>query len=133
LHREVESCGNCHRRIDPYGLALENFNAIGQWRTHQDGEREHWGQNAPPIDAAGRLPGGAAFANLREFKQALMGQQKRFVRGLAEKLFVYATGRTVEPADHATIETLVQSAESGGYRLQPLLKALVRSEAFQTK
>ena len=132
-HREIESCGNCHRGIDPYGLALENFNAIGQWRDVQDGEQERWGRQAPAIEPAGKLPNGASFANVKEFKQALMAQRDRFVRGLSEKLFVYATGRLIEASDHAAIESIAQAAADSGYSLRSILRSIVHSQAFQTK
>jgi len=132
-HREIESCDNCHRRIDPYGLALENFNAIGQWRDVQDGEQERWGSQAPAIDPAGRLPNGTDFKNLREFKQALAHQGDRFVHGLAEKMFVYATGRMIEASDRAAIDLLAQTTASKGYTLRSLLKSIIGSQAFATK
>ena len=133
-HRERESCRNCHAGLDPYGLALENFNAIGQWRTRQDGEKpfEQW-SNPPPIEADGALPNGRQFGNFLEYKAALAAQSDRFLKGLAEKLFVYALGRTVEPTDAATIDQLVETTKSGGHSLRTLITAIVRTEAFQTK
>ncbi|MEX2214839.1 MAG: DUF1592 domain-containing protein [Phycisphaeraceae bacterium] len=132
-HAEIESCGNCHRRIDPYGLALENFNAIGQWRTVQDGEQERWGGRAPAIDPAGKLPNGTAYQNVNEFKRALMAQRDRFTRGLAEKLFIYATGRLIEPSDHAAIEAIAKAGAENNYSLRAMLKAIVHSQAFGVK
>jgi len=133
-HRERESCRNCHAGLDPYGLALENFNAIGQWRTRQDGEKpvEQW-FNPPPIEPDGALPNGRSFANFLEYKAALASQSDRFLKGLAEKMFVYALGRTVEPTDAATIDQLVETTKSGGHSLRTLVTAIVRTEAFQTK
>ena len=133
-HRERESCRNCHAGLDPYGLALENFNAIGQWRTRQDGEKpvEQW-SNPPPIEADGALPNGRQFGNFLEYKAALASQSDRFLKGLAEKMFVYALGRTVEPTDAATIDELVETTKSGGHSLRTLITAIVRTEAFQTK
>gem|GEM_PF-452358 len=133
-HRERESCRNCHAGLDPYGLALENFNAIGQWRTRQDGEKsiENW-FNPPPIEPDGSLPNGRSFANFLEYKAALASQSDRFLKGLAEKMFVYALGRTVEPTDAATIDQLVETTKSGGHSLRTLITAIVRTEAFRTK
>lgn len=133
-HRERESCRNCHAGLDPYGLALENFNAIGQWRTRQDGEQpiENW-FNPPPIEPDGALPNGRQFANFLEYKAALAAQSDRFLKGLAEKMFVFALGRTVEPTDAATIDQLVEATKSGGHSLRALVTAIVRTEAFQTK
>jgi hypothetical protein len=134
-HREQATCNNCHRRIDPYGLALENFNVIGQWREQLDGERplSQWGNNRPAIDVSGTLPSGREFADFLEFKQALREQHDRFTRALAEKLFTYALGRTVEPGDRATIDGVVSATESQPPTLRTMLKAIVASEAFRRK
>lgn len=133
-HREQTTCNNCHRRIDPYGLALENFNVIGEWRTKLDGEKplSHWGENRPPIDPSGTLPNGKAFADYREFRTLIVGQNERFTRGLAEKLFVYALGRVAEPGDRATIDSIV--ASSGRQpTLRTLIAGVVQSRTFQSK
>lgn len=133
-HRQIPSCAACHSGLDPYGLALENFNVIGQWRDQQDGEGQNmWRDDAPPIDASGELPNGKTFANLEEFKELMQAQSDRFARGLSEKLFIYALGRTVEPSDRKTIETLVRQLENNDYQLSSLIKGLVRSEPFLTK
>jgi hypothetical protein len=132
LHRRIASCAACHRKLDPYGLALENFNAIGQWRERQDGEQRNWGE-APRIDASGEFPNGRTFADLAEFKRALKEQEDRFLKGLAEKLFAYALGRSVEPADRPTIEALVAASKRNGATLPSLIEAVVASEAFRTK
>ena len=131
-HRTIESCANCHRTIDPYGLALENFNAIGQWRTKQDGERAWWPDEAV-IDASGMLPSGAEFRNLEEFKAELAKQSDRFLRGVSEKMFTYALGRTVEPADRATIDELVERMKAEGHTFRSLIKGIVTSEEFLSK
>jgi mono/diheme cytochrome c family protein len=133
LHRTVESCANCHNRIDPYGLALENFNAIGQWRDVQDGETQGWGPQPPRVDPSGSLPSGREFKTVHEFKQALADQSDRFLTGLAGKMFVYAVGRTVEPTDRATLEKLVQAMKADGHSLRSLIKGVVTTEAFRSK
>jgi hypothetical protein len=134
-HREQTTCNNCHRRIDPYGLALENFNAIGQWRDRLDGEKPlaHWGEDRPPIDASGTLPNGRAFATFVEFQAALAEQEDRFLRGLAEKLFVYALGRTIEPSDRATIDRLVAETKRDAGRLRRLVTGIVLTDQFGEK
>lgn len=134
-HREQTTCNNCHRRIDPYGLALENFNVIGRWRDRLDGEKplSHWGNNRPAIDSAGTLPNGREFTNFVEFKQAVTEQQERFVRALSEKLLIYAIGRTLEPADRATIDKIVSASQTPKPTLRALLRNIVVSEAFSTK
>jgi hypothetical protein len=134
-HREQTTCNNCHRRIDPYGLALENFNAIGQWRDRLDGEKPlaHWGEDRPPIDAGGTLPNGHEFRTFTEFQAALAEQEDRFLRGLAEKMFVYALGRTIEPADRATIDRLVDDTKRDGAQLRRLVTEIVLTEQFRQK
>lgn len=131
-HQQIEACASCHRSLDPYGLALENFNVIGVWRDHQDGE-EFRGGNSPPIDASGRLPNGTEFRTFQEFRQRLLEQDERFRRGLAEKMLVYSLGRPVEPSDDATLSRAVAAMTAGGDTLRSLIKSLVTSKAFVTK
>ncbi len=131
-HRTIESCAACHRRIDPYGLALENFNVVGKWRTKQDGERGWWPEEAV-IDASGTMPNGEAFANIDEFRDALMSQSDRFLRGLTEKMLTYALGRTVEPSDRGLVDDLVEKMKQENHSLESLIKGIATSEAFLTK
>ncbi len=133
-HQQIEACAGCHRTIDPYGLALENFNAVGLWRDFQDGEdNQLWHRNPPPIVTQGRLPNGTEFSTFAEFKAAVTAQGERFERGLAEKMLTYALGRMLEPTDDATIQELVGQMGDNGRTLSSLIRGIVRSEAFQTK
>lgn len=134
-HREASSCRNCHRRIDPYGLALENFNVIGQWRDKLDGEKpiEHWGRNRPDIECSGTLPNGTEYSTFAEFKAAMVAQADRFENALAEKLLVYALGRTLEPSDRSTVQALVKKMQSENHTLRSLTHGIVSTSAFQTK
>jgi Protein of unknown function (DUF1592)/Protein of unknown function (DUF1588)/Protein of unknown function (DUF1587)/Protein of unknown function (DUF1585)/Protein of unknown function (DUF1595)/Planctomycete cytochrome C len=131
-HRSIESCRNCHARLDPYGLGLENFNVVGLWRDQQDGEREWWPREAV-IDSSGVFPNGRSFATFVEYRAGLTEQSDRFLRGLAEKMFVYALGRTVESTDRGTIDELVAAVQAGDLTLRSLVKAIVQSEAFLKK
>ncbi len=131
-HQQIESCAACHRGIDAYGLALENFNVIGAWRDRQDGE-DFQGAKTPPIDASGRLPNGKSFSQLAEYKALLLEQRDRFSRAVVEKLFVYALGRPVEPSDRGTIDDLTRQMAGQGYTLRAAIKGLVRTPQFQTK
>jgi len=131
-HRTIESCRNCHARLDPYGLGLESFNVVGLWREKQDGEREWWPKEAV-IDASGVFPNGRSFANFAEYRTGLADQSDRFLHGLAEKLFAYALGRNVEPTDRGTIEGLVKAMKEDGMTLRSLVKAMVCSKAFLEK
>ncbi len=131
-HQKIEVCAACHRGIDPYGLALENFNVIGAWRSRQDGE-DFRGRDMPQIDASGKLPNGKTFENFAEFKRLLLDQPERFRRALSERMFTYALGRPVEPADRSTIDGMAQAMAAGNDTFRSLMKALVASEAFQSK
>lgn len=131
-HQKIEVCAACHKAIDPYGLALENFNVIGAWRTRQDGE-DFRGRDVPAIDASGKLPNGKAFESFTEFKALLLEQQDRFRRALSERMLTYALGRPVEPADRGTSENMSQTMAAGNDTFRSLIKALVASEAFQSK
>lgn len=131
-HQQIEACAACHRSIDPYGLALENFNVIGQWRDTQDGENFQ-GRNRPTIDVRGTLPNGEAFETFAQFKSLLVKQHGRFRQALAEKLLSYALGRPVEGLDRPTIDRMTQAATSSDDSLRSMIQALVTSEAFRTK
>lgn len=133
-HQEVEACAGCHRTIDPYGLALENFNAVGLWREFQDGEdRYFWRNNQKPIVAEGTLPNGNGYNDYESFKTLLVDQGDRLRRGLAEKFFVYALGRTIEPTDDATLSAIVEKMKTGDDSIADIIRAIANSEAFLTK
>ncbi|WP_233198897.1 MULTISPECIES: DUF1592 domain-containing protein [Pirellulaceae] len=131
-HQQIPSCATCHRTIDCYGMALENFNAIGAWRTHQDGE-DFRGRNTPPIDASGMLPNGQTFESFAEFKSLLLNQKDRFAHGLAEKMLTYALGRPIEPTDRVLIDQLAHQMQSNDYKITSLIHGVVASHAFHTK
>jgi mono/diheme cytochrome c family protein len=131
-HQKIESCAACHRSLDPYGLALENFNVIGHWRDVQDGENFR-GKNSPPIVASGTLPNGKDYENFSEFRQLLRAQEDRFRRGLAEKMFIYALGRPVQPADDVTLAAATTAMAENGDTFRALIKSLVRSKVFGQK
>ena len=131
-HQQIEACASCHRGIDTYGLALENFDATGAWRDRQNGE-DFRGSNTPPIVASGKLPNGRSFADFNEFKIALLEQEDRFRRGLAEKLFLYALGRPAIAADRQTINDVVSSTKENSDTLRSAIKALVTSRVFRTR
>jgi mono/diheme cytochrome c family protein len=131
-HRDEPNCASCHAKLDPYGLALENYDAIGAWRDRQNGEGIG-GKNAPVIDASGELKSGRAFSDLSGYKAALLAEKERFIRAFTEKLLTYALGRPVGYVDHATLEQITSSAAKSGDRIQDLIQAVVSSEPFQTK
>ena len=131
-HQQIESCAACHRGIDGYGLAMENFNVIGAWRDRQDGENFR-GDRTPPIDPSGTLPNGQRFETFDEFKVLLLEQKERFARGLSEKMLVYALGRPVEPSDRGLIDRLSAEMAANDYTLGSLIRGIVTSKAFLTK
>jgi len=133
-HREIPSCANCHSRLDPYGLALENFNVVSEWRDYQDGENQHWGESEDTrIDASGILPSGETFADLLEYKRQLRAMEERFLRGFSEKLFTYALGRIPEPVDRGLVDEMSHAIKENNGSLNAAIRTIVLSDSFQTK
>jgi hypothetical protein len=123
-HRAKPGCRQCHDVIDPIGLALENFDAIGRWR---DTDEE---ANAP-IDAKTVLPSGAAVDGPGELRDALFGGRDLFVRALTEKLMMYAVGRKLEYYDMPQVRAVVRAAAKQDYRLSAIVSGIVTSDAFR--
>lgn len=128
-HREVETCYECHRKIDPLGFALENYNPIGGWRDHYP----RGSQEGPEIDASGQMPNGQEFTGFDDFKSILMGRQDQFARCLTEKLLAYSMGRTLEFTDRPEVDGIIEKLDERGQGLQDLVLLIVESEAFRTK
>ena len=121
-HRSIATCAECHRKIDPLGFALENFDPIGAWRTQ-------YGKNLP-IDASGQLPSGEKFDDIRHLRTLLIERHESFTRSLAEKLMTYALGRELEIGDRPAIdEVLAELVENNG-GLRDLIRSMVTSEPF---
>jgi hypothetical protein len=123
-HRTNATCVSCHKMMDPIGFALENFDAIGQWRTH-DGRR--------PIDASGELVDGTKIDGPGNLRQALLRYSDQFVRTVAEKLLTYALGRGVEHYDMPVVRSIVREAAGNNYRFSSLIMGIVKSPPFQMK
>jgi hypothetical protein len=123
-HRANPLCASCHSRMDPLGFALENFDAIGRWRTI-DGK--------VPIDSKGQLPDGTTFSGAGELKALLRAKSPQFVRGFTEKMLTYALGRGVESYDKPAIEKIAQQVESNGDRFSVLVDGIVDSAPFQMR
>lgn len=132
-HRLSANCASCHSRVDPFGLALENYDAIGMWRDRQNGEGMRGDKSSPLLDVSGRLPDGREFKTVQEFKAALLAEKERFVKGFTEKLLCYALGRPIGYADHLAVEQIVTHAAQHEYRLQEVIQATVASTYFRTK
>jgi len=125
IHREKPLCASCHARMDPIGLALENYNALGRFRDTELGR---------PIDTAGQLITGEKFTNAVELAQILTTSRKKdFYRCATEKLLTYATGRGVEYYDAPTIEKIVEQMESDGGKARTLLYGIIESAPFQMR
>jgi Protein of unknown function (DUF1588)/Protein of unknown function (DUF1585) len=132
-HRSEAFCASCHAKIDPFGLALENYDAIGAWRDHENGAGYRGDKNDPPIDASGALPEGKAFRTLPEFKQALLSEKGKFIKGFTEKLLTYALSRPVGAADRELLDQILLEAGKEDPHLLALLQAIVANPAFQMK
>lgn len=125
IHSEQKLCASCHARMDPIGLALENYNAIGVWREDDKGH---------PIDTAGQLMTGEKFGNAAELGKILATARKEdFHRALSEKLMTYAVGRGIEYYDAPTIDKIVADAEKNGGTLRQILYGVVESAPFQKR
>jgi Protein of unknown function (DUF1592)/Protein of unknown function (DUF1588)/Protein of unknown function (DUF1585)/Protein of unknown function (DUF1595)/Protein of unknown function (DUF1587) len=123
-HRRDPACASCHARMDPIGFGLENFDAIGAWRTLDDGQ---------PIDSSGTLPGGESFSGPSELREVLKSRSESFVRCLAEKLLTYALGRGLRPADRCFVDEIVRKTRRDGDRFSSLVQAIVESPPFQNR
>jgi hypothetical protein len=126
-HRTSETCASCHRKIDPPGFALENFDAIGGWRVAYDDKGKL------KVDASGATPDGGEFRDIVGFKKLLAEHKDQFTRCLTEKLLTYATGRRLTIADRRHVDEITRQAREANYGLADLVSLVVRSEAFQSK
>lgn len=133
IHRTVESCNQCHRSLDPWGIALENFDALGRWRTELP---KNPGENAQtqPIDATVELPDGKQIAGADGLRTYLLQERKeQFARSLVMRLLTYALGRSLELTDQAAVDQVLEQFSKDDLRLKGLIHKVVASEPFQTK
>jgi hypothetical protein len=124
-HRRNAVCASCHSRMDPLGFALENFDAIGRWRTHTE--------SGETIDVSASLPDGTQFEGVAGLRQLLLNRSEQFVTGFTEKLFTYAVGRKVAYYDAPSIRKIVRDAGRSEYRFSALVLGMVNSVAFTTR
>jgi hypothetical protein len=123
LHRTKAECASCHQQMDPLGFALENYDAVGRWRTKDGGF---------PIDPSGELVGGRKFADIQELKRLLSsGSDRKFARCLVENLLTYALGRGLEARDYCTVEDIRKRLVAGEYRIREIIFGIVESRVFQ--
>jgi hypothetical protein len=137
-HTKDASCAGCHKKMDPYGLVLENYDAIGRWRdtypvftTAADGKTI----TTPglPVDASARLPDGTQLASVIDLKRHLVKHIDRFAGCLAEQFFIYAAGRAPDYAERQELQTAAADvlANDGGFR--DLILAVIDTESFRTR
>ena len=133
IHRTVESCNQCHRSLDPWGIALENFDALGRWRTEVPKNAADPAQS-PTIDSTVELPDGKQIAGADGLRVYLLQERKeQFSRSLGMRLLTYALGRSLELTDQAAVDQVLEQFSKDDLRLKGLIHKVVTSEPFQTK
>ena len=124
-HRTTATCNECHRKIDPIGLALENFDHLGRYRTRYN--------KKTPIDPSGNMPGGTEFSGPSGIRHYLMERPEQFTHCLTEKLMTYALGRQLAFTDRQDLDQLVKQVAAQGYGFRDLVHQVVQSSAFLSK
>lgn len=133
IHRGTESCASCHKNIDPWGVALENFDAVGLWRDEIRRKNGRKFENVP-VDAKDVLPGGIELDGVDSLRLHLVNERKtQFARSLVARLLTYAVGRRLELSDQPAIDELTEKFAANDYRLRQLVQSIVASELFHTK
>jgi hypothetical protein len=120
-HRSNPTCATCHDMMDPVGFALENFDAVGRWRSLEEGK---------PVDATGGLPDGSKFTGVSGLEEGLVNHPEVFATTVAEKLLTFALGRGVEYYDGPAIRKIVHDARATDYRLSSIIVGLTQSTPF---
>lgn len=123
-HRAMATCASCHNLMDPVGFALENFDAVGRWRAHENGQ---------PVDVEGSLPDGSRFAGVAGLEAAILARPELFVTALTEKLMTFALGRVTDAGDGPAVRAVVQQAAKQDYRLSAIVLGIARSTPFQMR
>jgi hypothetical protein len=130
-HAKNANCAACHRTIDPLGLAFDQFDAIGQWRTHERVEKGVG--DDPPVDSSGAMPDGRTFADADQFKQLLLEDRDQFLQAFVEHLCTYGLRRVLTVDDREDIRTIVNEAKRNHYQLQDVVRAVALSDLFQKR
>jgi len=123
-HRNNATCASCHNLMDPVGFSLENFDAIGRWRTVEEGQ---------PIDATGGLPDGSQFTGVSGLEDGLRNRPELFVGTLTEKLLTFALGRGIETFDAPAVRKIVRDAQAKDFRFSSVILGIVNSTPFQMR
>ena len=125
-HTSETACAGCHRKIDPVGLVLENYDPVGRWR-------DNWPEIDRPVDAKSTLPDGTKIDDVTDFKAWLVDNIDLFSQCVAEKLMTYATGRVLNYSERQEIADTVSGNHESGNGFRDLVLSLVTSETFRTK
>lgn len=135
IHRKKQACNNCHQGIDPWGIAFENYDAVGKWRTNVVGIVKGKKKKEPvAVDASAKLPDGTNVDGLAELKRYLLEKRReQFSETLVKRLLTYSLGRSLELSDRAVVKSLTNRFESDDHSLRKLIVAIAQSEPFQTK
>ena len=127
LHRANPVCASCHKPMDPLGFALENYDAIGKWRTVD-------AASGSAIDASGTLPDGTPFVGLAELREVLIEKrQQDFILTAIEKMLTYALGRGIDHNDAPIMRSVMRESAPDDYRLSSIIMAIVKSTPFQMR
>lgn len=144
-HRADQACASCHAKIDPPGFALESFDVIGGWRDRyrslENGESPQTTVHGKPVryklglpvDCTGQMADGRAFADIHEFKELLLEDERQIARNLTERLIVFATGAGISFADRDVVEAILDKTERDSYPLRDIIHAIVQSDLFRKK
>jgi mono/diheme cytochrome c family protein len=124
-HRQNPACATCHSQMDPLGFALDHFDAVGAWRTHDDGRT--------PVDASGALPAGDRFEGLPGLRALLLARREQFVGTVAERLLAFAVGRGIEYYDRPAVRAILRESATNDYRWSAIILGIVKSTPFQMR
>jgi hypothetical protein len=134
LHRANRTCYECHKKIDPLGLAMEKFDYLGRFRKDYGQEvRKRLGAKAAEIDVSGELPDSTTIIGINGLKQSLLKHPEMFARCLTRKMMTYSLGRRLAFTDREDIDRIVGEMKRNQYGLRDLIKQVVLSQAFQSK
>lgn len=123
-HRSSPVCNVCHAKMDPYGIALENYDVLGRWRTEEDGI---------PLDTSTSLPRGQPFTGPAGLKELLLSRADKFAAATVSRLMTYALGRKLEKSDEGAVQDIVERTKANGYRFDDVILGIVNSAPFQMR
>jgi hypothetical protein len=124
LHRKNEPCASCHKLMDPIGFSLDNFDAVGAWRTEESGAK---------IDASGQLADGTPVNGAVSLRNAVLARPEVFVGTVTEKLLIYGLGRGLETYDMPAVRSIVRQSAPSNFKLSSIIMDVVRSVPFQMR